>query len=314
MASGDPMTASDGVSRAQFMALEAQLSAALERLSVLENRQTPQPRTPAGSPWSLATALVSPTPATAPAAATASINNEASLLSGFDLIFYDLETTGLGKTINIAMTQIGATKIRVGTDGTWSVLSSWSSYVMPWKDLTSEAETVSGLSYKKLEQLKARAVREVLPEFNQFINGDGTTRAILIGHNSQRYDSRILFYELARSKMSLSAAVLYFSDTLALLPYMCPTLIGSSLKLANIYKWAFPNETTYTQQHDAMADANDTTKIFMRLWGNMTADIRGTMDLPTMLRHRPSTIKVRLMETVSQWQARVGREPLPVVA
>ena len=167
---------------------------------------------------------------------------------------------------------------------------------------------MSGLSHKKLEQMKARPCAAVLPEFNAFIEEDGTRQAVLIGHNAQKYDSRILYHELERSKVSLSPAVMYFGDTLAIFPHMWPSHNLRSLRLGEIYKTLFPDEAGYRVQHDALADSQDTAKIFCKLWEERDTRGGGDMDdISQMMRARCGSRKLKLLETTSQWQARVGR-------
>ena len=289
MTSGDVDPASGYVSVVEFNGLQCQLAAALARLSVVESRVTQRHSTdlPGGIPGSS--------------------GGWPSHFGKLDVVMYDLETTGLGKTKDIAMTQIGAVKMRNNGDG-WSIVSTWQQYVMPWKSLSTGAESVSGLSHKKLEQLKARPVADVLPEFNAFIEDDNTLQAVLIGHNAQKYDSRILYYELERSNVSLSQSVMYFGDTLAMFPHMWPSHMLRTLRLGDIYQKLFPDETKYRQQHDALADAQDTAKIFSKLWSELDARGGGDMnDISKMMRTRGGAQKLKLLETTSQWQARVGR-------
>jgi hypothetical protein len=198
--------ANDGISVLEFEGLKAQLAAVFARLSVVESHVKR-----AASPG-----VVNQTgkgPPTGNSGKKGSANGWPCHFGTLDLIVYDLETTGLGKTKDIAMTQIGAVKMRnTGPEG-WTIVSTWQQYVRPWKSLSPGAEAVSGLSYKKLEQLKARPVAEVLADFNTFIEDDDTHQAVLIGHNAQKYDSRILYHELERSNLPLSQAVMYFGDT-----------------------------------------------------------------------------------------------------
>jgi hypothetical protein len=93
-----------------------------------------------------------------------------------------------------------------------------------------------------------------------------------------------------------------------MVPHMWPSHNLRSLRLEEVYKKVFPEETGHRVQHDALADATDTAKVFSKLCSEI--DIRGggeMADISKMMRTRCGTMKLRLLETTSQWQARAGR-------
>ena len=75
-----------------------------------------------------------------------------------DLIVYDFETTGNGKTDDTAITQIGAEKLRF--DGTqWTRLSVWETLVLPWKEVSVDVSIFGPRAEDELSRQDGSDVR-----------------------------------------------------------------------------------------------------------------------------------------------------------
>ncbi|XP_033734850.1 uncharacterized protein LOC117323633 [Pecten maximus] len=104
-------------------------------------------------------------------------------------IYFDLETTGLGRTSSI--TQMAAVR---GKD-------QFSCFVMPKKRITREASQVTGIRvfrkkmYRYGKFVKAVSISDAFKQLYGFLSK--TQNNILVGHNIQTYDCPILMHALS---------------------------------------------------------------------------------------------------------------------
>ena len=117
------------------------------------------------------------------------------------LLYFDLETTGLGKTHEIGICEIG---VVCGTTG--EVV--FQKYVQPFCPVTKKAEEIHELKAEFLEQqLTWEKIGKQLNEKISSLEGD----VILAGFCSKRYDSRILTFAHQRNNLKFPPN-LYFVD------------------------------------------------------------------------------------------------------
>jgi DNA polymerase III epsilon subunit-like protein len=110
-----------------------------------------------------------------------------------NVVYFDLETTGLGKTADIRICEIGMVRASNG--------EQFQQYVNPTIDVSSSASRVHGLKKEFLS--KHASWEHVGAEMNGFLD-QGEREVILAGFNSKRYDSRILFFEHDRHNLAFS--------------------------------------------------------------------------------------------------------------
>lgn len=132
------------------------------------------------------------------------------------MILYDLETTGLGKTQTLGITEIGTplflffdffeanlTVISLSffsgavacvytNDLEWTIIDSYHSYVLPAQNISPDVP--NGLTKQYLLKNNAKPFsRECGPEFKRFVEKHSSGKpALLCAHNGKRYDHRIL--------------------------------------------------------------------------------------------------------------------------
>ena len=115
-------------------------------------------------------------------------------------VVYDFETTGLGKTNNIRVTQIGAQCL----DGDLEVISTFTRFVNPLCKITNAASKISGISNERVRDLPDWSV--VGKDFAHWVSTEmqdaGADDVTLIAHNGKVYDARILVFENARHQIT----------------------------------------------------------------------------------------------------------------
>jgi DNA polymerase III alpha subunit (gram-positive type) len=162
---------------------------------------------------------------------------------------WDLETTGLGKTINIRIWDIAVVS---------GNKSKFQRYVNPGEHLSTGATKITGMRWS---ELKAYPTWNTIgDEFNQFIEEVGAV--VLIGFNSKRYDSRILFFEQEHHTKHPLPESLQFLDLRDILPQFVQ-LRTKPRSLSRYYHHFFHKDIV--SKHTAEADANATLDIFNAL-------------------------------------------------
>lgn len=159
-------------------------------------------------------------------------------------VLWDTETNGLGKTQEIRVCQVGA----VALDQNMREISSFNEFVNPLVAIDSGATAVNGIDTDFVSKKPGWDV--VGRKFNEWIDmhrGDGSV--ILVGHNTKRFDARILTFEHNRHDLLLPPN-LYNTDTIPVFKELFPHL--SDYKLGTIYYDTF-NEPI-PDQHTALAD------------------------------------------------------------
>ena len=139
-----------------------------------------------------------------------------SYSGGFEdeFIVFDLETTGLSP-LNCKITEIGAVKIRGG-----EVLERYNTFVNPECPIPEEITRLTSITDEMVAD--ARTIKEVLPEFFEFIGN-----RLLIAHNA---DFDTSFLRVAAQNLGLSFENAYL-DTVALSRYLNPQLKSHKLNL-----------------------------------------------------------------------------------
>ena len=132
------------------------------------------------------------------------------------LIHYDLETTGLGKTKDIRICEIGLLDHHTG--------DSFQRYVNPGKPISKSATSVHSLKREFLETHPGWD--ETGHEVAQYL--DRPYDIILGGFNSKRYDSRIFTFEMMRHGCPLPTS-LYTVDFRVVFKTLFPDAPKTSL-------------------------------------------------------------------------------------
>ncbi|KAG7522811.1 PML-like [Solea senegalensis] len=226
--------------------------------------------------------------------------------SGRSLVFFDLETTGLGQSCDII--QLAAV----------SGGHSLNLYVIPRSRMQQGAAKVTGFRvrrqrlYLHRQLVLTNSLREVLVSFIAFLQM--LRRPLLIGHNIRRFDCRLLYRALdeldlrAEFESSISGCV----DTLPLAREMLKDRCLQSFRQENLVKELL--DVNY-KAHDALEDVRALQALYTVLqptqelvWRHMfTPDTMknkpaaavAKANLPSMtsghhplLGHFPQTIKV----------------------
>jgi len=163
------------------------------------------------------------------------------------IVLYDLETTGLGKSSEICITEIGAILI----DQKGAQIDTFRELVCPLVNVSKGASRVTG---NTTEQLAAydfwKAVgRRFYNWLESHRNSNSRTPINLIAHNGSRYDSRILFFENQRHRLEMPRNC-YSLDSLSLFKQMYPKL--PSYGLGAVYKAVFDEQIK--DAHTAVGD------------------------------------------------------------
>lgn len=125
-----------------------------------------------------------------------------------DLVFvvFDLETTGFSAHYDDRVVSLAAKAMRMKPDGSTEVIGEFNEYVDPGTNAFGktfkvpwQAAKVHGLTNERLAELGARTIREVLPDFIQFLRkAQEEGEVVLAGHNVGRFDLRFLDVVLGR--------------------------------------------------------------------------------------------------------------------
>ncbi len=131
-----------------------------------------------------------------------------------EFVVFDIETTGLS-ALNCKITEIGAVKIKSG-----QILERYHTFVNPECPIPEEITKLTSITDEMVAD--ARTIREVLPEFLNFV-GD----RLLIAHNA---DFDTSFIRVAAKSLELPFSNAYL-DTVALSRYLNPELKAHKLNL-----------------------------------------------------------------------------------
>ena len=169
-----------------------------------------------------------------------------------NLVFYDLETTGL--SVSSEITEIAA----VCHNG-----ESFQAYVLPKEEISVGATKATGLSvrmrsgkrqlYLGNEQVQSDAEDVVLRKFFQWLDKLPIDNIVLAGHNSSKFDNRVLINATTRWNCTdlLRKAIDGFADTLPAFQEEYPQLKGKC-KLSDLAQHFSAGEFS---AHSAAEDA-----------------------------------------------------------
>ena len=165
-------------------------------------------------------------------------------IEDFDLVFFDLETTGLDAVMGDSICEIGALKMR-GKE----VVESFQTLVNPKKNMPEEVQRIHGISDKDLEG--APYFEEVVDKFIYFLQD-----SVILAYNIA-FDMKFLGQELKRinyPQIELPAIdILNMARTMLTLPRY---KLGAIAQHFNI-----ENKTS----HRALEDAACSAQVFFKL-------------------------------------------------
>ena len=165
-----------------------------------------------------------------------------------DFVAFDVETTGQDSTKD-SIVELSAVKVKDG-----KIVDAFSELVRPIdKKISSKATAVNNITNDDVKN--AREIWEVFPEFAKFIEND-----ILVGYNSLAFDSHVLVRAGRYSHIILQNKhldVMHFSRNY--LKQQGISTVVSLVKLGEMLGIENP------QAHRALADAETTAKIYLKL-------------------------------------------------
>lgn len=170
------------------------------------------------------------------------------------IVLYDLETTGLGKSSEICITEIGARQL----DTKGKKLRSFRCLVNPLVPVSESASKITGHTTQKLSTYNKWS--RVGKQFNDWLNSlrENEEQCIYIcAHNGKRYDSRLLVFEHTRHGLEFPRN-LFSVDTLPLFKQMYPKL--QSYSLSKLYKDVFGEQIR--DCHTAIGDISAMNELF----------------------------------------------------
>ncbi len=179
-----------------------------------------------------------------------------------DIVVYDTETTGL-ELMQDQIVQLAA--IRLNKDG--EITEKFERMVLPTVEIGQGAYDTHGFDLDYIKAHGGVSAKEALAEFSAFVKG-----AVLVGHNSARFDAPLLSRQLKDEGLPpLDIRGEY--DTLTIAKEFHVEL--PDFRLATLcFKWNIVNEAA----HDAYGDIVATGKVLYRM---LVEDI-----LPTALERR----------------------------
>ena len=165
-----------------------------------------------------------------------------------DFVAFDVETTGQDSTKD-SIVELSAVKVKDG-----KIVDAFSELVRPIdKKISSKATAVNNITNDDVKN--AREIWEVFPEFAKFIEND-----ILVGYNSLAFDSRCLVRAGRYSHIVLNNKhldVMQFSRM-----YLRQQGISNPVSLIKLGEMLGIENP---QAHRALADAETTAKIYLKL-------------------------------------------------
>lgn len=160
-------------------------------------------------------------------------------------VLYDTETNGLGKTEDIRILQFGA----IAFDKNMKELGTLNKFVNPLVKINPRATAVNGIDGSFVSNLKSwETIGAQFQDWLQSFCKQGA-QITLIGHNSKRFDARILVFENARHDVEFLPNT-YNVDTLDIFKELFTDL--KNYKLGTVYASQFGEDIP--DQHTALAD------------------------------------------------------------
>ena len=168
------------------------------------------------------------------------------LLSDLSYTVFDTETTGLDPSSGDEIIQIGATRI---VNGKLLKAECFDQLVDPQRPIAVASFRIHGLTQEALRGKPT--IAEVLPSFHAF-----AAETVLVGHNAA-FDMRFLELKQAVAGVRFDHPVL---DTLLLAAVVHPDHASHGLE-----DLAGRLDLVVAKRHDALADAQLTAEVFLRL-------------------------------------------------
>lgn len=165
-------------------------------------------------------------------------------IAGKTYVVYDFETTGLDVS-SCKIIEIGAVKI---VDGKFT--ETFSTLVDPDEKLSPHIIDTTHITDEMLRGMPS--IEQVFPDFNRFCDG-----AVLVGHNSNDFDGKILARIAKEQKFRFSDL---HEDTMVLAKKVLHSVHNYKLRTVAKY-FGIINETA----HRALGDAVTTAKVFVNL-------------------------------------------------
>ena len=164
-------------------------------------------------------------------------------------VVFDFETTGIGKTKDVRITQVGAQALRDDL----TVSSTFTRFVNPRKAISEGAAQLTGIRDEVVCDLPDWS--KVGKDFAYWVQGalvdSGADDVTLIAHNGKVYDARILVFENARNGL-LTPTSWFHCDSIPVFKALFPG--HKSYALGKLYSEKFSKELK--DAHTADADAN----------------------------------------------------------
>lgn len=179
-----------------------------------------------------------------------SLTDDSIPLNDATYVVYDFETTGLSSNFN-EIIEIGAVKMKEGV-----ILDRFSTFVKPKRKASALITDITGITNDDLRN--APSIEEVLPQFKAFVEG-----CILVAHNAT-FDNAFLYNEL--KKLNLYEKDYPTIDTLQL----ARVLYKERIKQFNLKAVAKTLRVEIDVQHRAVADAQTTTNVFLKMLGDLS--------------------------------------------
>ena len=165
-----------------------------------------------------------------------------------DFVAFDVETTGID-AVKDSIIELSAVKVKDG-----KIVDTFSELVRPIdKKIPEEVEQLTGI--RNNDVINAREIWEVFPDFAKFIEDN-----VLVGYNSLAFDSHVLVRAGRYSHIILQNKhldVMRFSRNY--LKQQGISIVVSLIKLGKMLGIENP------QAHRALADAETTAKIYLKL-------------------------------------------------
>lgn len=174
-----------------------------------------------------------------------SIQEDLKQLLQNDLVFFDIETTGLDRDGD-SIIEIAGERVKDR-----KVVSEFSRLVKPLGALHPDAQAMHGLDAGYLMMFGSTPA-QVLPEFAEFAMG-----ATLVGHNILNFD--LLFVNRQLQSAGLAPLQNAFFDTL---PWARQSLMLGSYSMQSLAQFFGIN---YGGAHRALKDTQITREVFYRL-------------------------------------------------
>ena len=172
----------------------------------------------------------------------------ASVLQDARYVAFDFETTGLGKTAEIRVVQIGAQAL----DAALRPVDRFVRFVNPSMPIQPSAVLVHGIDDARVSGEATWA--EVGAAFNEWmdrVRGGVDAPLTLLAHNGKRYDARIMCFEHFRHGLRLPSGARH-ADTIDVLKRVLPG--RDNYKLGEVHGDLLGRELE--NAHDAMADVD----------------------------------------------------------